>query len=210
MRLNPAAFNRHVKHMGQRVLWRRAYSCPCTNEFSGASLPDCPQCHGKGHIWVSPGVESVVGVTAQQVNPQWQDFGNFEQGDMVMTIPSNSPLYDIGRFDQAILLNSTDRFSRIYTRGVNDKLDVPTKRIDRVFWLDTDRNIVEGGLPEFSDDGVLTWSTGEPPAGMQYSLVGERYTTYFVWGQLPSDRQEHQGAQLPKRVSLRRFDLFGR
>jgi len=27
---------------------------------------------------------------------------------------------------------------------------------------------------------------------------------------LPSNRGEHLGAELPKRVTLRRFDLFGR
>lgn len=211
MKLNPGAFNRWIANVGQRVLWRRSYSCPCTDEFSGAAKTDCPQCRGKGHIWDAHGVEGVCGVAQQQVQPQWQDFGNFEQGDMVMTVPSDSALYDMGRFDRVILLNSTDRFSRIYTRGTGEKLDVPAMSIDRVFWLSQDRTQqIEGGIPVFDADGNLTWSSGEPPVGVQYSLTGVRYTEYFVWQQLPSDRNEHQGAQLPKRVQLRKFDLFGR
>lgn len=212
MKLNAAAFNRHLAFMGQRVRWRRAYSCPCTNEFSGAALPDCPQCSGKGHIWSSPGVESVVGVTAQQINPQWQDFGNFEQGDMQMTVPSDSPLYEMGRFDRVVLLNSTDRFSRIYIRGeTRERLDVPVLSIDRVFWLNDDKSeIIEGGIPSFDAAGALTWASGEPPDGVQYSLAGTRYAEYFVWQTLPSDRKEHSGALLPLKVPLRKFDLFGR
>ena len=212
MELDPDDFNEHIAHMGQRVRWRRAYSCPCTNEFSGAADPTCPQCHGKGHIWNSPGVESVVGVTAQQINPQWQDFGNFEQGDMVMTVPSDSPLYEMGRFDRVVLLNATDRFSRIYTRGVtSERVDVPITSIERVFWLNEDKTAqVEGGIPTWDDAGNLTWATGEPPVGVQYSIAGTRYAEYFVWQSLPSDRKEHVGALLPLKVPLRRFDIFGR
>jgi hypothetical protein len=211
MQLNPGAFNRHLAHMGQQVRWRRAYSCPCTNEFSGASLPNCPQCNGKGHIWTSPGVDSVIGVTQQKINPKWQEFGNYEQGDVTLSIPADSPLYEIGRFDRVMLMNATERFSRIYTHGQNERLDVPVVEITRVFWLNEDKTAqVEGGIPTFDGAGNLTWSSGEPPAGMQYSIAGTRHVEYYVWDELPQHRNEHSGATLPKKVPARRFDLFGR
>lgn len=212
MKLSPAAFNRHLAHMGQVIDWRPASACSCLNPFSGAADPQCPQCHGKGQIWAPP-VTGVVGITRQEVNPEWKDFGNFEQGDMTLTVGSDSQLYAMGRFDRVIMKNNTDRFSRALTRGENDlSLDMALASIDRVFWLSPDRQtIIEGGIPEWNPvTGALTWTDGEPPVGGQYSIAGTRYEEYFAWMQLPSSRNEHQGAPLPKRVQVRRWDLWGR
>lgn len=198
--------------MGQNVLWRSSSACPCVNEFSGAAEPSCPQCHGKGHTWEA-GVEGVVGVTRQDVSPEWKDFGNFEQGDMTLSVGSDSPLYDMGRFDRVVLLNSTDRFSRVLTHGVNDAtLDMPVVSFSRVYWLSQDKTAkIEGWIPFWDKTTrALTWPAGAPPVGQQYSLTGVRYDEYFVWQALPSDRNEHQGTPLPKRVQLRKWDLFGR
>ena len=198
--------------MGQRVRWRPSSVCPCVNEYSGAADPSCPQCRGKGHSWAT-GIEGVVGVTAQMVSPEWRDFGNFEMGDMTATVGSDSPLYDMGRFDRVVLLNSTDRFSRVLTHGENDlELDMPVASITRVYWLSQNRQTqIDGGIPVWNETTrQLSWGSGEPPVGVQYSMTGTRYDEYFVWQALPSDRNEHQGAPLPKRVQLRKFDLFGR
>jgi hypothetical protein len=211
MRLSPAAFNRHLKHMGQNVEWRAATACPCVNPFSGAADPTCPQCRGKGHTWAAA-VAGVVGVTRQDTNPEWKDFGNFEAGDMTLSIGSDSPLYDMGRFDRVVLMNATDRFSRVMTRGEGDFLDLRLKSIDRVFWLNSAKTTqIEGGIPDWNPiTGALTWEEGEPPFGTQYSITGEKYEEYFAWVMLPSSRNEHQGAPLPKRMTARRWDLFGR
>ena len=32
---------------------------------------------------------------------------------------------------------------------------------------------------------------------------------YYCFQEIPIDRPEHSGAALPRRVALRRFDLFG-
>lgn len=212
MRLNPAAFNSFLRGIGQQVSWRSSSACPCVSEHSGAADPQCPLCRGKGHIWAD-GVAGVVGVTRQDVNPEWRDFGNFELGDMTLSVGSDSPLYDMGRFDRLTLLNSTDRFSRVLTRGVNDfVLDMPVQSITRVYWIAADRHsLIEGDLPSWDETTrELIWSGVEPPVGGQYSITGTRFDEYFVWQALPSDRNEHQGAPLPRRVQVRKFDLFGR
>lgn len=211
MKLNPGAFNRHINHMGQRVRWRQAFSCPCVQEHSGAAKPSCPLCLGKGRLW-NHGVDGIAGVTQMKINPSFEGFGAMEQGDMTLTVPSDSPLYILGRFDRVVLLNSTDVFSRTLTRGDHDNLsDMTISSISRVFWLDpAGEAIIEGGIPTVSGIGELSWASGEPPADVEYSITGLRFSEYFVWGNLPSNRNEHLGAQLPKKVQIRLWDLFGR
>jgi hypothetical protein len=210
MRLNPAAFNRHLAHMGQDFIWRRAYACPCRNPNSGAAKPNCKRCFGKGTFWGDP-VPATAGVASQSVTRQFAQFGQWEAGDAVISIPENSPMYEAGRYDRMLMLNSTDRFELPLVRGQNDKVQLPVERFERVFWLAPDGfTIVEGGLPTVSDAGALTWASGEPPVGTNYTITGTRFTEYYVFEQLPSDRGEHHGARLPKRVQARRFDLWGR
>lgn len=210
MRLNPQAFNRHLDHMGQVVSWRQAYACPCKNPHSGAADTKCPQCFGKGWLWTAA-LEGVVGVPNQKTQREWAQYGMWESGDMVVSIPENSPVYEIGQADRIVMLNATDRFSLTLTHGAQtERLIGMIEKVTRVFWLDAQKNIVEGGIPAVADNGTLTWSSGEPPAGKQYAINGTRFNEYFCWGPYPSDRNEHKGARLPRRVVLRKFDLWGR
>ncbi|SAK98702.1 hypothetical protein AWB80_07573 [Caballeronia pedi] len=210
MRLNPARFNAHLNHIGQQFKWRKAFRCPCINRHSGAAAPNCPQCFGKGWIWAAA-LDAVAGMAGQQVRQQWAQFGMWQDGDAVVTIGSDSPMYEMGQFDRVTMLNSTDYFSLSFTRGApNERILDPVEKVTRVFWLDADKQIVEGGIPKVPANGVPVWSIGAPPAGTSYSITGTRFSEYFCYGPFPSDRGEHSGARLPKRVVLRRFDLFGR
>jgi len=210
MRLNPAAFNAHLSHMGQRVLWQRATACPCVETHSGAAKPGCPLCHGKGQIYGAE-VATVVGVASQKVVKAWAQFGMYESGDAILVIPSDSPMYDAGRFDKITMLNGSDRFSRVLVRGRNDRLFERALSVDRVFWLNTAGDaVVEGGIPAVAQDGSLTWAAGEPPAGTKYTIEGQRQPTYYVFDNMPSDRNEHQGALLPKNLVARRWDVMSR
>jgi hypothetical protein len=150
-------------------------------------------------------------VASQATVKKYAQFGLWQSGDALFSIPENSAMYNAGRFDRMTMLNSTDRFDLGLVRGSNDKVLLPVEKFERVFWLDIDGfAIIEGGLPTVDLNGVLTWAAGEPPAGRQYSISGTRYSEYFVWEQLPSDRGEHHGARLPRRVQARLFDLFGK
>lgn len=210
MKLNPAAFNRHLAHMGQDILHRKAFACPCKSANSGAADAKCPQCSGKGQLWNDP-VPGVVGVTGSKVQKEWAQFGNYESGDTVVTIGSDSPLYKMGQFDRVTLLNAPEEFSIALNRGTNtERLIGKIESVDRVFWLDAQKEIVEGGIPTVADNGTLTWSTGAPPAGKQYTISGVKLQEFFCFTMFPSNRNEHQGARLPKKVILRKFDLWGR
>ena len=212
MRFNPSRFDRHLQNIGQRVLWRHSYACACVNAASGQPDPKHALCMGKGRLW-DPAVATIAGVASQAVQVQWIQSGQFENGDLVVSVPQTSAMYNAGQFDRVVMKNSTDVFSMPLTRGApSERILFPIQSINRVFWLHpTTRLIVEGGIPDFDADGHLTWTEGgEPPSGMVYSVTGIKFDEYFIFQGLLSDRGEHQGARLPKKVTLRKWDLFGR
>lgn len=216
MHLNPADFNALIADMGQTVRWRQSFACPCTNPNSGAAKPGCPICEGKGRGW-GTAVDCDAGVTGQKTQREWAQSGIYESGDVVISLPSDSAIYAMGQFDRAILVNTSERFSMVLKRGSNDSLQFPFLAITRCFWLNTAGTaIVEGSLPAVSSTGILTWPVdvvgqpGAPIAGVSYTLEGTRMNEYFCWGMFPSNRGIHHGEALPKKVILRKYDLFGR
>lgn len=210
MQLNPGAFNAHLQNMGQKYEWRQSFACPCVNPTSGAARPGCLQCGAAGRLWLPP-VAGVAGMAGSKVQHSWAQHGLYESGDIVVTIGSDQPLYAIRPFDRLVAKNNVDPFSIPLVRGAGDRLFGPVLSITRVFWLDDDQAIVEGGIPTVSSTGALTWPNGgAPPAGKSYSITGTRYAEFFCFNELPSNRQMHSGALLPRKVVLRRFDLYSR
>lgn len=213
MRLNRHHFNRHLANMGQKLQWRRSFACACVNPESGAPDPKHALCAGKGVFWEA-GIDTVCGVTKQGVTPEMIAAGIFDSGDMTMTVPSDSPMWDgAGRWDRVLLKNSTDVFSQPLKHGhVSERLLFTVEKFTRCFWLDTvTRGIIEGGLPVVATDGTLSWPNGgEPPLGASYSITGTKFDEYYILDSMPSDRNEHSGAQLPKLIQMRKWDLFGR
>lgn len=209
MRLQPEAFNKFLSGIGQRYTWRKSYACPCVNPNSGAAKKNCPQCSGRGRIW-DAGIDGVAGMAGAKTQREWAQLGVWESGDVVVTIPESTALYDMGQFDRMTAVDSTEQFSLPLVRGDNDRLHFKVESVGRVFWIDGSGAIVAGGIPSVSDAGVLTWASDEPPVGQQYSISGTKFLEYYCFGMFPTNRNEHQGARLPKRVVLRRWDLFGR
>lgn len=213
MQFSAERFNRHLDNIGQRVLWSRSWACPCRNPTSGSADPQCPLCVGRGRIW-DEAVETVVGVANQQTQVKWAKMGQWEAGDMVVSLPESSEAWDWGgQYDRVVTLNGLDGFSDVYQRGApSERLRLPINSITRVYWLSADRkSVIEGGIPVLDDRGRPSWPNGgEPPAGMRYSISGDRFSEYYMLDSFPSDRNEHQGMRLPKRVVLRKFDFLGR
>lgn len=212
MQLSPARFNGLLRNLGQQVAWQRASLCPCHDEYSGSARAGCPACNGRGSLWAAP-VAAWAGMTGMRQAREWAAFGQWESGDVVLSVPSDSPLYAAGEYDRVVMVNSSEPFSLARTRDGSDKLAFAVVQVDRVFWLNPgDSAIVEGGIPTVAADGTLTWAdpAGAPDPGVQYSITGRRRPEYFVFKDLPQDRAHHSGAALPRRMVLRRFDLFGR
>lgn len=211
MRLSPTRFNRHLQHMGQEYLWRRSWQCSCVNPNSGSPDTKCKICLGKGRYWEAP-VQAVAASSSQKTQQSWAAMGLYELGDLVLTTPENSPIWDAGQFDRITMLNATDRFSSSLIKGdPSERLLFKPESIERVFWINKTTNvIVEGGIPTVNDKGELTWGEKAPPPGMSYSITGMRFSEYYIFTDLPKSRNMHSGVRLPKYVVLRRFDLFGR
>lgn len=211
MRFSPNRFNRHLANLGQQYLWRRSYGCSCVSPSSGAPDPRCGLCSGKGYFW-DPAVQVGAATASQKTQMTWQQMGQYEAGDIVVTVPENSPLWDAGQFDRVVMLNATDRFSQPLVRGApTERLLFAPQSIERVFWRHPQtQGLVEGGIPSVAADGRLAWVSGEPPMGVSYSLTGTKLVEYFVYQELPRNRNMHNGVRLPKYCVLRRWDLFGR
>lgn len=215
MRLNPAAFNSFLTgNIGQDMNWRKANACPCFNPQSGAAQPGHALCGGKGWIWDAP-ISTKAGVSQIKVERNWTQFGQFEPGDCVLTVPGDSAMYDLlGRFDRIDLLDSTEAFKLLLVRGApNERVFSQVVKFTRVFHLDnTGATQIDDGIPVVDPlTGILTWPNNDgPPLNSKYSLAGIRYTDYYVFDKLPSNRQEHSGARLPRKLFARRFDLFSR
>ena len=213
MILAPGDFDDLLTSLGQQFIWRKAYACPCSNPSSGAANPACPVCSGKGWTWDATGVQGVAGVPNTNPRKVMAQFGIYEPGDAMLTIPQASPIYSIGHMDRVMALNSPRPFTETLVHDGTDQLYwyVPGIIVSRVFWLDpTGQTIIEGGLPTVNADGTLTWQTEEPPAGAEYSITGSRLAEYYVYSDIAANRMEQSGSRLPVKVHLRSFDLFGR
>lgn len=213
MYLSPARFNRHLVKNGQKLGWRRSWACACVNPDSGAPDPKHQLCGGKGRFWDAM-IETTAGVAHQAVELENGAPGPWETGDMLLSIPESSIMYDsIGQFDRVLMLNATTVFSQPLKRGgPTERLLFSVKEFTRVFSLDaTTRLPVDYPLPVVDAVGNLSWPNDDGPLpGTVYSITGSKYDEYFVFLATPSDRGEHSGARLPKRAPLRLFDLFGR
>lgn len=194
--------------LGQNVQWSRATACPCRSPTSGAAQQGCPVCRGKGYFY-DPPVAAWTSLAGMKVVREWANFGEFEMGDLVATIPSDSPLWGVGENDKVSFTDSSEPFSQIVMGGV-DVLPFQAISIDRIAWRDpTTLGLVEGGIPAQNDDNSLTWAGNGPPVGTQYSVSGRRNPQYWCFRDLVTDRAHSGGLALPRRVVLRKFALAG-
>lgn len=211
--LDPAKFNALLSAsrpgLGQNCQWSKSFACPCRSSTSGAAEQGCPICHGKGVAW-DAALPAWCGLSGMKIAREWAMFGEFEQGDTVVTIPSDSPLYAMGETDKVAFTDSSEPFSSIVMGGV-DHLTFTVTVLDRVVWRDpATKALVIGTIPTQAPDGSLTFAGGGPPAGVQYSVSGRKIPVYYMFKDMVQDRHHSAGLPLPRRVVLRRYDLFGR
>lgn len=194
----------------QNFAWRAAAACPCVSPASGAANPNCPICSSTGRVWAAE-VSCVAGMQQMRNDKAIASFGTWAPGDALFTVGSNSPLYAAKQYDRIRAVNATNPFSQVLVPGANDKLLGTIISISRVFWLNpAGDTIIEGGIPTVNANGSLTFTSGAPPANTQFSVTGIRYDEFYVYMQLPANRNNDLGSTLPKKFQGRRFDLFGR
>lgn len=215
--LSPTRFNALLSNLGQTVQRRKAVACPCRAENSNAGLPGCVVCQGKGIYWAIP-VESYLGISGMQVQRHWAQFGSYEAGDVVVTVPSDADAYLLSDYDRILFLNSSQTFSQVFRKDVDDNpIPFAIQSIEDVTWLEPDpitliQEVVTAmPTPTLDDDRTLDWTGCDTPPSGQYTLTGKRYAEYFVApGSMVQLRQHHFGASLPHKAVLRRWEIFER
>ena len=196
---------------GQPVIWCRSSKCPCRTPVSAGGDTDCFQCRGKGILYGDP-QPAWAGTPSMRVAKDWSGYGQSETGDLMLSVPADSPLYEAGVDDKVILINSSEPFSYILTRSPTLYLWFPVVELQRCYWLSPDTTVLfEGALPIVALDGTLSWADGTaaPPMGTQFSLTGRSNPAFRVFRDLPQDRALF-GTGLPRRMSLKRLDLADR
>lgn len=195
--------------IGETFSWRRAFACPCVSRNSGQPNSACVHCAGKGRLW-GGAVAGEAGTVSRSKMRDLAPFGMFDQDDIMLSIPSNSPLYEMGQYDRIAALNKSEPFSQNVVRGLNDVLRFDVLSVDRVFYYNAQDVQTEIALPTVNADGTIVWEVESPPAGVTYSITGRRIPEYYCYMEIPTDRPMQFGDRLPRRVTLRRFDLYGR
>jgi hypothetical protein len=160
----------------------------------------------------------LIGVSRVVLNQQFAQFGEWEQGDMIATVPARDvcgtvqEIYGIGDMDRVTLLDSVIRRNFVGTRGQQDVLLGRVVRIVMdAFYLDSGSPVPLAEGIDFRVTGnVVEWLRGTTPDGTAYSLRYIACPECFVWKTLEQPRAHDLGLALPKKVILRSFDLFGR
>jgi hypothetical protein len=194
--------------LGQNVSWARATLCPCRSRSSGAAEQNCPVCKGKGHFF---GLEQAAwtALSGMKIQRQWEQFGQFELGDLVATIPQASPMWTCSELDRITFTDSSEPFNYVSIGGI-DQLPWAAYEIDGVFWRDpVTKALIHGDPPVQAPDNSLSWASGGPPAGVQFTVAGRRRPQYWVFSDLITDRSHSAGLALPRRVVLRKYSLAG-
>jgi len=125
----------------------------------------------------------------------------------VLTIGSDSPVYAVGPFDRVTMAQGSVPFSVVVAPG--DRLKFPIIAVDSAVRLEAGAPVAldASEMPAVDPAGDLAWPQ---PLGSPVSLSGRRLPEYFCFAEFPQDRAFHHGAALPRRVVMRKFDLFGR
>lgn len=203
--LDPGAFNSMINDMGQNVLWRQAFDCPCRDVRSGAPDPDCPSCRGVGIIWAT-GVSARVAIAGQKIQQQWAQMGMYESGDQVTTIPTDSAVFAMGQNDRLTMVHSSVPFSVVVPP--DHVFSEPVIAVVRAMVI-TNGAAVTIDSPVIGANGVMVWEDGAPDVPF-VSITGRAKPEYFAFQDYPQERAHFGGTLFPRRVVLRKFDLFGR
>jgi hypothetical protein len=208
MDLDPDAFNEFLGNWAQTVQWRQSDICPCRDPNSNAPSPTCRVCTN-GQIWAAAAATKLA-ISGQKVQTKWAQMGRYENGDVVCTLASDQAIYAMREFDRVLFTKSTEPFSRNLVNTGTPKLPFAVVQVDRLFWLnDALTQVVDGTIPTVGADGTITFGVNAPPAGAQFTISGRRNPEYYCYMELTQDRAHFDGAALPRRVVLRKFDLFG-
>ena len=207
---NVDSLNTMLSNLGQMAHWQQAQLCPCRSATSGGPNVKDPVCAGTGYLWSNP-ISCKIALEGMNTGREFAMTTGWEKGDIMATLPSNSPAYQAGEYDRLTLIQSSIRINHLLTRGGNDYLRYRSPiDIVEVFAIVGGQKRVLTPNVDFSLIGhAISWNTNVIPVGTQYSILYTAHPEYFVFKELVMDRP-HGGRALPRKVHLRLMELFGR
>lgn len=131
---NTTDMQRFMKDRSIKVLWERAYFCPCMNKDTGHPRMECPRCHGKGIAYL-PAVETLMAIQSQE-----KGTGN----------------YDIGLIDTGTAIGTTLLETRVSYR---DRFTVPEVIMPQSLIYYVDETRIKKGIPLYYDVKEVTFIT---------------------------------------------------
>lgn len=197
-----------IQRRGKNLTWERARRCPCFDPLTGQIPENCTICNSDGYLYTLMGSyrATVLGITG---NKQAARFGEWVQGDCVMTF-SSSML--VGDLDRITLTDAVYRESAVLVKGTKDTLPEPTA-FSVLECSDETRSYVPG--QDFDLVGAtIVWKGLQPAEGATFSLLYTARPVYVVWKTFPQTRAlvptvQPDGSQtlaeMPRKVQLRRW-----
>lgn len=208
MQLSEELFNTFLGNIGVRVAWSRASECPCRTTRTGGTNVDCPVCEGLRYIW-EEAIPTTIGLQGLKLDRQFGAMAEWQKGDAIATIPSDSPAYVCGEYDRFIVTDAENRFNVVLTKGKDRLKHNGVKAIERVF------SVIGGTVQEYQEwdhyerngRDLIWYDSAGMPMGTQYSIRYVASPEYFVYRDLPQDRPQFS-LNLPRKVTVRLMDLF--
>ena len=207
---NVDRMNAFLQSIGMNATWARVSKCPCLAERTGGVDVSCPVCDGLGYLWQTP-TAVVLGISSMNGTRQYAMFSEWQKGDLVCTIPSNSAAYDAGEFDRIVLTQGQYLWDEVHKRGLNDRLKYTSiKEVIEVWAIVGGVKTVLVAETDYHLNGAtIEWLTSTVENGQQYAVKYKAAPEYFIFHNLVQDRPQ-EGKPLPRRVQLRLMDLFDR
>jgi len=206
----PDRLNTMLQLIGQAATWERASRCPCRSTRTGGADVACVVCKGVGWIWDAPQPCS-FGVSGSTPSRKFAAFAEWEDGDVLLTIPSDSPAYDMGERDRITLTDSSLRSAEVLTRGTQDTLRYRKPIAILTVWaiVNTIRKEYYESIDYLMDGPTIRWLTDPFPAGQPYSVLYRARPEYFVYRELAGDRPMG-GRSMPRKVHVKLMELWNR
>lgn len=207
---NVDSLNNMLSNLGQTAQWQQAQLCPCRSASSGGADVKDPICGGTGYVWLDA-MACKIAVEGMNTSREFGMTNEWEKGDLVATLPSDSAAYQAGEFDRLTLTQSSLRLNHILVRGNNDKLRYRSPiAIAQLFAIIGGVKTVLAPTVDYTLSGnTIVWNSSTLPVGERYSVIYTAHPEYYVYKELVMDRP-HGGKSLPRKVHLRLMELFGR
>ncbi len=202
-RFHASDFNGLLHRHGITVSWEEGILCSCWGTVDGGQLtyqtrepdPYCKLCRGEGYSYKEPKIFDGVVLQKMDFNLMFNVMGQYENGDMQMTVPSDTPIWSKGAQGDRITI--MDRYVTQFEEVVKGKdiLRYVPAEMQSVQWGDTVYNL---GTDYHIEGDEIVWVGNQPPDGVWYGVRFFTYPVFQLWLRLPQPRVIDR-VELPER-----------